>query len=140
MNKTFDYYFLNLSVNAPVEKYEEAVLELSKRNDYDLRKLILPIRYKEFDDKGMYWKEYSRGCAIIICNKSDEEIISLFPDLFIWFQDINWPGGIELLRKLNKFPKEALEIHRQKAIQKAKEENDDTWIEYLNWIDYKTDY
>ena len=134
--KDFEEYLGNLRWDSPKGVFDIAVKELSYRDDYDLSDLIAPFHYKKFNERFDNWKAYAQGCAIVICNKTDEQIIKLLPDLFTWFQDLNWPGGYEILTRLNKIPKEILEDYRQEAVKIATEENDEEWKEFLEYIDY----
>mgnify|MGYP006369448713 CR=1 FL=1 len=52
------------------------------------------------------------NCAIILAEKTDEEISPYLYALFDWLQDMNWPGADCILNRL-------------------KEYNDDKWLNYV---------
>ena len=52
------------------------------------------------------------NCAIILAEKTDDEIGSYLYALFDWLQDMNWPGAYCILNRL-------------------KEYNDDKWFNYV---------
>ena len=137
-DKELEKYLVNLSWDSPKKVFDTAIKELSFRDDYDLKELIVPFYAAKFDERFDNWKAFAQGCAIVICNKTDEQIIKLLPELFAWFKDLNWPGGHEIFMRLNKIPKEILEDYRKQAIRIAIDENDDEWIKFLECIDYNS--
>jgi hypothetical protein len=116
------------------EKQNRAIKALSNRKDYDLKVLISPLQVELYDTNEIWWKDVAEGCAIVISIKSDGEIISLLPDLLVWLQDLNWPGATIILDRLKKILYSKIEAYVNQAITKAKIDNDDQWVEWLNLL------
>ncbi|MHC1695128.1 MAG: DUF5071 domain-containing protein [Eubacteriales bacterium] len=41
------------------------------------------------------------NCAIILCEKTDDELEPYLIPLLEWLQDLNWPGALLILRRLS---------------------------------------
>ena len=50
-----------------------------------------------------YSKSVWSNCAIIICERSDDELIPHVFEMLAWLQDLNWPGAYTVLQRLLKF-------------------------------------
>lgn len=79
-----------------------------------------------------YNKNVWENCAVIISEKSDEEIKPHLPKVLEWLQDMNWPGAFCILDRLkncsdNTSILSAISICRQKA----KDCNDEIWEDNL---------
>jgi len=75
-----------------------------------------------------YNKNVWENCAVIIVEKNDEKLMPHLTKLLEWLQDMNWPGAICILDRLQKYSDKAsicsaLDI----CINKAKECNDEVW-------------
>ena len=75
-----------------------------------------------------YNKNVWENCAVIISERSDEEIKPHLPEVLEWLQDMNWPGSFYILDRLknysdNKSILSAISI----CLQKAKGCNDEIW-------------
>lgn len=97
-------------------------------NSKDIFPFIQPLTPKH--NKNV-WK----NCAVIISQKSDEEIKPYLVELLEWLQDMNWPGALCILDRLRKFSDnntifEAINT----CIQKAKENRDDVWNSNLHLL------
>ena len=80
-------------------------------------------------------KNVWENCAVIISERSDEEIKPQLPEMLEWLQDMNWPGAFCILDRLNQFKdKKKLETIRSICLQKAKQLEDEIWIENLQMI------
>lgn len=75
-----------------------------------------------------YNKNVWENCAIIIAEKSDEELKPYLVDLLDWLQDMNWPGAFHILDRLQLYS-DNNSIHRAISIcvEKAKGCNDEVW-------------
>lgn len=130
MNSDIQKLLLELDWNNK-ETHTIAIKELSNRKDYDLKVLIAPLQIDFFERHNIRWKNVALGCATVISSKSDDEIMSILPDLLIWFQDLNWPGAVEILERLKKIPYSQIEKHINDSISRARQEHDEQWIEWL---------
>ena len=68
------------------------------------------------------------NCAVIISERSDEEIKPHLPEMLEWLQDMNWPGAFCILNRLQKYSDEnslcnAINV----CIKKAKKCRDEVW-------------
>ena len=77
-------------------------------------------------------KNVWENCAVIISERSDEEIKPHLPEVLEWLQDMNWPGAFCIMNRLKNYSDEnsilsAISI----CIQKAKEYNDEVWEDNL---------
>lgn len=78
-------------------------------------------------------KNVWENCALIIAEKSDEELKPHLVQLLEWLQDMNWPGAFCILERLQKYSDsnsitEAINI----CIEKSKENKNEIWESNLN--------
>ena len=73
-------------------------------------------------------KNVWENCARIISDRSDEELKKYLVELLEWLQDLNWPGALCILNRLQRYSDADL-IYKAiyTCIEKAKEYNDETW-------------
>ena len=65
------------------------------------------------------------NCALIISKRSDAELFPYLDNLFAWLQDMNWPGALCILDRLQKYVKTPSFYSVLNAcFEKAKAEND----------------
>lgn len=50
-----------------------------------------------------YGKNVWDNCAIIICERSDEELMPYMLDMLLWLEDLNWPGAEAIQERLKRF-------------------------------------
>ena len=50
-----------------------------------------------------YSKSVWENCAIIICERSDEELLPYITDMILWIEDLNWPGAVQIQQRLIAF-------------------------------------
>jgi hypothetical protein len=50
-----------------------------------------------------YSKNVWDNCAIVIADKTDEELYPYLSSLFEWIQDMNWPGARTIFRRLSQY-------------------------------------
>lgn len=73
-------------------------------------------------------KNVWENCAIIIAEKSDEELKPHLIELLQWLQDMNWPGAFRILDRLKKYSdNRALHSAVNICVENAKGVNDDVW-------------
>lgn len=53
-----------------------------------------------------YGKNIWDNCAVIICERSDEELAYYISDMLLWLEDLNWPGAELILERLKQFRKD----------------------------------
>ena len=73
-------------------------------------------------------KNVWENCAIIIAEKSDENLKPYLVELLEWLQDMNWPGAFCILDRLQKYSDynficSAINV----CIEKAKNCKDEVW-------------
>lgn len=50
-----------------------------------------------------YCKSVWENCAVIVCVRSDAELKPYITDMFMWLEDLNWPGAERILQRLLSF-------------------------------------
>ena len=71
-------------------------------------------------------KNVWENCAVIISERSDEEIKPHLPEVLEWLQDMNWPGAFCILNRLKNYSdKNSIISAISVCVQKAKECNDE---------------
>ena len=72
------------------------------------------------------------NCAIIIADSNDEKLKPHLVELLEWLQDLNWPGALCILYRLQKYSDDSF-IHSaiNTCVEKAKKFNDETWEQNL---------
>lgn len=102
-----------LSWDEPREVQEEAIKLLKQEKDLSI--FLQPI---EKDAGKKVWD----NCALILCSKTDKELIPYIEGLLNWLQDMNWPGAWEILGRLQKISKELIKKEYDKAVKRASQE------------------
>lgn len=111
-----------LSWSNAVDEQEKAVSEYANCDDIDLRAFTMPFGRKDC------WE----NCAKVISARPDKEIIEVGLELFEWLQDLNWPGAMEIVSRLEKLPTDVLRKLYRASLEKAK--NDEEWSYYLKEV------
>lgn len=75
-------------------------------------------------------KNVWENCAVIISERSDEEIKPHLPEVLEWLQDMNWPGAFCIILK-NYSDKNSILSAISVCVQKAKSCNDEIWEDNL---------
>lgn len=118
---------MKLSWDEPIEVQKKAIKLLQKEKDLSI--FLQPISEN-------ISKEIWDNCALILCSKTNGELIPYISDLLEWLQDMNWPGAWEILERLQKVPKDSFQNEYEEAIKKAQQELKN-WNEeeYMNsWL------
>lgn len=77
-------------------------------------------------------KNVWENCAVIISERSDEEIKPHLPEVLEWLQDMNWPGAFRILNRLKNYSdKNSILSAISVCVQKAKGCNDEAWEDNL---------
>ena len=80
-------------------------------------------------------KNVWENCAVIISERSDEELKMHLVELLEWLQDMNWPGAFRILDRLQKYSDDkSIHIAINVCIEKAKNCNDEVWRDNLYLI------
>ena len=85
-----------------------------------------------------YNKNVWENCAVIIAEKSDEDLKPYLVELLGWLQDMNWPGAFCILNRLQKYSDNnficnAINI----CIENAKKCGDEVWESNLRLLLHK---
>ena len=82
-----------------------------------------------------YNKNVWKNCAIVIAEKSDEELKPHLTQLLEWIRDVNWPGAFRILDRLHTYSdKDTIRCAIYACLEKAKRSNDEIWAYNLNSI------
>lgn len=52
-----------------------------------------------------YGKNVWDNCAVILCERSDEELEPYISAMLLWLEDLNWPGAERIQERLMQFQK-----------------------------------
>ncbi len=86
---------------------------------------LLP-RYSQYN------KNVWDNCALIIADRTDEELRPYLSDLFEWLEDMNWPGAFCIWDRLKQYgDKEWLNLWLEECIYKAKALKKNMWLSSL---------
>lgn len=73
-------------------------------------------------------KNVWENCAVIIAEKSDEDLKPYLGELLEWLQDMNWPGAFCILNRMQKYSdRDSICNAINACIEKAKECRDEVW-------------
>lgn len=77
------------------------------------------------------------NCALIISEKEDLDLLVYLPNLFMWIQDLNWPGALCIVDRLQKYGK-MISYDRQwrEAYTCAKALKNKVWMENLKMVQH----
>lgn len=82
-----------------------------------------------------YNKNVWENCAIILSEKRDAELQPYLTKMLEWLQDLNWPGALCILERLQKYSdKKSLKYALSICLQNAKNNHDITWIKNLKLV------
>ena len=88
----------------------------------NLSVLIQPMETK------MIWE----NCAKVLVSKTDQELEFYLLKLFMWLQDMNWPGADLIFQRLQEVPLELLQLPHDISCQLAHQTNDIVWLSVLD--------
>ena len=117
---TNEEMFELLDVNNSEEKQKKGL-------DYarTIKQLDVFLQPSFADDK-MVWN----NCALILSEKSDEELEPYLVELLEWLQDMNWPGADVIMNRLMKYEKSPIfMMSLSYCINCIEKINDDVWRE-----------
>ena len=111
----------SLSWNNSDYEQQRAIDSIIIGNIEDARSYILP--------KGR--KDCWENCDRVLTSMDEELFISILPELFEWFQDLNWPGYEIIANRLFHLPKNIVQPAFDKAIHSAQSVGDYEWEDNL---------
>ena len=83
-------------------------------------------------------KNVWEGCAVIIAEKSDEDLKPYLVELLGWLQDMNWPGAFCILNRLQRYAdNDSIHDAINVCIEKAKKCGDEVWESNLRLLLHK---
>jgi len=115
MKNAFEMLKTAIQMGCPERAKEDILAHLE---EYDLRSLIVP-------DGG---KSCWQMCAEILVSLPDEAFLPLIPDVFAWFQDLNWPGAQEISARMQKLEFSVFGRAWNEARKTAQQEGDEEWL------------
>lgn len=74
-------------------------------------------------------------CAIILSEKTDDELVPYLTSILQWLYDLNWPGALTILNRLKKFSGKQLKKSFIDSVVRAinsHEEEGMMWLDYLS--------
>ena len=98
------------------------------RNEETIIPFIQPLTPK-------HNKNVWENCAVIIAEKSDENLKPYLVELLEWLQDMNWPGAFCILNRLQKYSDDnSLYTAITACMEKSKSTNDKMWYNNLTLL------
>lgn len=73
-------------------------------------------------------------CAIILSEKTDDELVPYLTSILQWLYDLNWPGALTILNRLKKFSGKQLKKSFIDSVVRAINSHDEE--EGMMWLDY----
>lgn len=120
----WELIYLLLSWNTPVKIRKKIVSLMICSDNYDLNRLIQPIRLFKRSSKKCW-----ESCAYILSEKNITEMSdSIIDKLFIWLQDMNWPGAEIIFSYLVSAAPEKWILNYERAVERAVNDNDNDWL------------
>lgn len=104
-------------------------IEMTKDNKF--MKIVNDTKYNNFYFANIInnsTKAYWGYAADIIIQRGYPKIEEVIPDLFVWLQDMNWPGSYDLYCFLCTLPKEVIWKYFEQGVKKAYITKDDSWL------------
>lgn len=89
-----------------------------------------------FADISIFNKCYFSYAAEVIIKRGYPEVENVIPKLFVWLQDINWPGSYDIFKFLCTIPKEAILKYFEDIVSEAVYMKDESWLYYLQQLMY----
>lgn len=84
-------------------------------------------------------KNVWENCAIILAERTDEELSPYLIRLLEWLQDMNWPGAICILDRIRKYAdRPSYDFAFNFCIKRAQDLHDDVWLSNLQEINKST--
>lgn len=74
-------------------------------------------------------------CAIILSEKTDDELAPYLTSILQWLYDLNWPGALTILNRLKNFSGKQLKKSFIDSVVRAinsHDEEDMMWLDYLS--------
>ena len=110
-----------LDWNGTEEEQKEVIEEILSFPNFDYSLLILPGCAK------FCWE----NCAKVLSKLDDKTLEPYLSQICVWFQDMNWPGAIIMLDRLEQIEPKILKPYIEKAYKEAEHDEDDMWKYYL---------
>lgn len=73
-------------------------------------------------------------CAIILSEKTDDELVPYLTSILQWLYDLNWPGALTILNRLKNFSGKQLKKSFIDSVVRAINSHDEE--EGMMWLDY----
>jgi len=108
---------INLNWNASLESQKRAINDLASMANINPNTLVQPIG-----------KEYWENAAKVLVEIGYPRIEVAIPGLFVWLQDLNWPGAIIVMELLKSIPKDVIIRHLESAANEAVNTDDQIWL------------
>lgn len=116
-----------LDWSMPIEIQERGKFLAKKVDDISL--FLQPVTPR-------HHKNVWQNCAMVVTEKSDEELRKYLRELLEWIQDMNWPGAFCIFNRLLKYTDEqSFACSLKKCKEKARSKNDIVWLNNLNSLE-----
>lgn len=102
------------------------------REEKDVRPFLQPCTQE-------HNKNVWDNCAVILSERSDEELSPYLIELLEWLQDLNWPGALCILDRMRRYSdKDTFDAAFHLCMKRAQERGDEVWRMNLQRIKRQT--
>lgn len=110
-----------------------------KNRSEKIEKIVNDANYSNlyFADISKFSKYYFQYAAQVIIKRGYPKVEDVIPQLFVWLQDINWPGSYDIYQFLCTIPKEAILKYFEETVNEAYNNRDEGWLYYLQQLMYE---
>lgn len=119
--------FKNFAKLSKIEQ-QEKIKKIAENKNYNNQYFANPFDFMHKD----YW-EYA---AKVIIKRGYLEVENVIPELFVWLQDINWPGSYDIFQFLCSIPKDAILKYFEDTVKEAIRLSDEIWLFQLQRLMY----
>lgn len=117
-----------------MKKLDWNASEKDKKTGIELAKQVKNIEYFIQPCDTKYNKNVWDCCAIILHNRTDEELEPYIDKLLQWLQDANWPGFNTIFDRISNMDTKILVNRYVYCVEKALKEGDYVWLNYLSGL------
>lgn len=120
------------NINDIMKKIDWNSSQEEKTKGIELAKKVQDLSYFLQPCTPKYNKNVWEGCAMIINEKTDEELEPYLEQLLEWLQDANWPGFDIIFNRMIIMNEELLVNKYIFCVDRAIKEKDYDWLNYLS--------
>lgn len=136
--KLWNFYYQLLGIRHQHDLFYNIENLNQREKEQRISKIANDKRYNNlyFADISKFSKSYFPYAAKVIIKRGYSEVEDVIPELFVWLQDINWPGSYDIFQFLCSIPKDAILKYFEDTVKEAADAKDEGWLYYLQQLMY----